>query len=333
MATVLITGANSYVASHVVKLALDKGYQVRGTVRTKSSGDKLIAAFPEHSTKLSYSLVSDITKPDLYATCLDGVDGVIHVASPFTFQPKDLAQDMLEPAKAGSLAILEAVQKYGPSVRRVINVSSFAAVVNLSKGLRPGYTYSEKDWNPTTWDEAANSDAVVAYCASKAIAERAMFDWVESNKTSINFSLTSVCPPWVFGPYATPPDDLNHISESLKFLWNLVGAKSVPDTDFAGFVDVRDLAQAIFKAYENPDAAGQRFLLGSKFSYQIAADVIRKEFPELSDKVPVGSPGSGEKEDTYSLDTTKVRKTLGLEFTPVNITVKDTMAQLLEAAK
>jgi nucleoside-diphosphate-sugar epimerase len=280
---------------------------------------------------LTYDVVPDITKPEAYNTSFDGITGVIHVASPFNFHPEDIAKDLLEPARAGAVAILEAALQYGQSVRRVVAISSFAAVKDISKGMRPGYVYSEKDWNPMSWDEATKADPVTAYCASKAIAEHAMWEWMEAHKDTVKFSLTTLSPPWVFGPYAGPVDP-NHLSESVKLLWDLIGAASVPPTDFAGFIDVRDLSQAIVKAYEKPDAAGQRFLLGSKVSYQMAVDVIRKEFPQVRDKVPEGSPGHGEVEDTYRLDTSKARKTLGLEFTPVNVTVKDLIAQILEAS-
>lgn len=326
----LVTGANSYVAGHVIKLALEKGYKIRGTVRSKSSGDRLLTSFPEAGDKLTYDVVPDITKTESYDTSFADITGVVHLASPFNFHPDDIAKDLLEPARAGSLAVLEAIKKYGSSVTRIVDISSFASVVDQSKGMRPGYVYSEKDWNPMTWEEATKADPITAYCASKAIAEKAMWAWMESSKDSINFSLTTITPPWVFGPYVSQIDSVDHLNESLKLLWNLVGAEAVPPTDFAGFIDVRDLAKAIVTAYETPEAAGERFLTGSKFSYQIAADTIRKEFPELGAKVPEGTPGGGEVEDTYKLDASKAQKTLDLKFTPVYTTIKDFFTQIVK---
>lgn len=60
----------------------------------------------------------------------------------------DVTKDLLTPAIKGTTEILKSAQKYGPSVKRVVVTSSFASVVDLSQGNRPGYAYSEKDWNP-----------------------------------------------------------------------------------------------------------------------------------------------------------------------------------------
>ncbi|KAK6078032.1 nad dependent epimerase [Seiridium cupressi] len=105
------------------------------------------------------------------------------------------------PAIHGSVAILEALQKWGTSIKRIVATSSHASCVDISKGKRPGYVYDEKDWNPVTYEEASKADGVSAYCASKALAERAMWGWVETNKP--NFDLVTFTPPWVFGLYAS----------------------------------------------------------------------------------------------------------------------------------
>ncbi|KAK6069047.1 NAD dependent epimerase/dehydratase [Seiridium cupressi] len=98
------------------------------------------------------------------------------------------------PAIHGSVAILEALQKWGTSIKRIVATSSHASCVDISKGKRPGYVYDEKDWNPVTYEEASKADGVSAYCASKALAERAMWGWVETNKP--NFDLVTFTPPW-----------------------------------------------------------------------------------------------------------------------------------------
>ena len=40
--------------------------------------------------------------------------------------------------------------------------SSFAAMIDSSQGNRPGYIYSEKDWNPVKPEEAT-ADAMIGY--------------------------------------------------------------------------------------------------------------------------------------------------------------------------
>lgn len=175
--TLLITGANGFVAGLIVRLALGKGYKVRGSVRSESSAVKLKAQFPDHASQLSIVLVPDITNPESFKEALDNsVTGVIHTASPFSLNHlTDIRAELLDPAVGGAVSVLEATRRYGSNVRRVVTTASFASQLDMLKDPRAGYTYTEADWNPMSYDEAADAPAAVAYCASKAIAEKAQW--------------------------------------------------------------------------------------------------------------------------------------------------------------
>ena len=83
----------------------------------------------------------------------------------------------------GTLGVLKAVKAFAPEVKRVVITFSFASVINYEKGNRPGYTYTEVDWNTTSPETTKkNKDPVAAYLVSKAIAERAAYDFVEKEK-------------------------------------------------------------------------------------------------------------------------------------------------------
>lgn len=323
----LITGASGFLGGHLVKAALEEGYNVRATARSDSSAKKIADQFPQYSAQLSYAIVPDITNVKSYEHVLQGVSGIIHSASPFVLKPEDNVKDLLEPAIQGSLAILEAARQWGDSVKRIVVTSSHASVCDLSKGKRPGYVYDEKDWNPVTFEEAAAADGVVAYCASKALAERAVWDWVDKNKP--NFDLVTITPPWIFGPYATELTTTKHLNESAQVLYNLLGAKDVPPFDFGGFADVREVAAAHILGYQVPAAGGQRFWVGQNFNYQSAIDTVRAEIPELQSRLPEGTPGLVE--NTYTVDGSKATRVLGLKYRTLAETIKDTYAQLLHA--
>ena len=333
--TILVTGANSYVAGHVIRVALEKGYHVRGTVRSEGSTAKVRANFAAYGSKLTFGIVPDITKPELYeagfANPTTPITGVINVAAPFVLKSDDNRRDLLDPAVGGARAILEATKRYGPNVRRVVNTSSFAAIVDLDQGYRPGYTYTEADWNPMTYDQAATADAVSAYCASKGLAERAMWDWLAAEKP--RFSLATINPPWVFGPHVRDVTDTKHLNESSNVLYQLLGAKEVPAIDFAGFADVRVVADAHIAAFEKEEAGGERFLVGTHFDYQSAVDEARVAIPELDGRLPVGVPGAGKTAEVYAVDGSKAERVLGIKYISIRDSMKDSFAQLLEAEK
>ncbi|PNP47472.1 hypothetical protein TGAMA5MH_01293 [Trichoderma gamsii] len=331
--TILVTGANSFIAGHIVAQALAKGYKVSGTVRSEEAASKVRKAFDKHQSQLRISIVADIKKPELYesafASASAPVTAVIHTASPFTFAIKDNETDLLKPAIEGSTAILKAVKQYGGSVRHVVSTSSFAGVADLTQGLRPGYTYTDKDWAPFTYEFAKDADIVLAYGASKALAEKAMWEFVE--KEQVAFTLTTINPPWVFGPHQGGPPPLANLNVSTGMLWRLVDSPEVPPPDFLSCADVRDVAAAHIAAIEKADAAGKRFLIGSKFTYQDAVDIARETIVSLRDRLPKGTPGAGKELETYTLDKTQVEGLLGRALTPVATTITDTLTQLLEA--
>ena len=330
--TLLITGSSGYIGTHIVGLALREGYHVRACIRSRTAVPKLEALFPEGHERLSFAVVENFTEAESYRFALYGVTTIVHAASPFNFDTKNMAKELLQPAIKGSVAILEAAKDYGPQCKRIINISSFGAMVDMAQGLRPGYVYSNKDWNPMSYEEAAASESGgAAYCASKGLAERAMWSWMDKQK-NIPFTLSSMNPAWCFGPYMGKAD-LSNLGQSIRGVWSLFTADAVPATDFAGFVDVRDVAKAVLLAAESPKAPGHRLLLGTHFDWQTAADIIREKFPEARKRVPEGCPRAGRTEPVYSLDGSTATRMLGFEYTPLGVTLEDTVSQLLEAEK
>lgn len=131
----------------------------------------------EYASQLSAVLIPDITKIDNFKEAVDdAVTGIIHTASPFSLDNlTDMRTQLLDPAIGGAVTIFEAAAKYGKNVRRVVTTASFASILDVSKGLRPEYMYTEADWNPVLYDQAATASPALAYSASKEIAERAQW--------------------------------------------------------------------------------------------------------------------------------------------------------------
>ncbi|EXJ74587.1 uncharacterized protein A1O5_02883 [Cladophialophora psammophila CBS 110553] len=330
--TILITGLSGFVASHIAHAFLEAGYHVRGTVRSERSIAGIKEAHTKHADQLSFAVVPDMAATDALSEAVEGVTGIIHTANPFILNPKNNEEELLKPSIDGMLNVLEAAATQGSSLRRTVLTASFACVLDLSKGLRPGYTYTESDWNPATYEEAKNSsNGGFTYCAAKGLAEKAAWEWIEKHKPS--FSFTSINPPWIFGPSLGGIRSLDRLNESTEAIWKLVNgsAKEVPPIDFAGFADARDVALAHLRAYELEEAGGQRFIVGSHFDYQAAVDALRDDFPQIKERIPRGAPGA--REPVYQLDGSKAEKVLGVKYTPISVTLKDTVEDLLNAEK
>jgi nucleoside-diphosphate-sugar epimerase len=329
---ILVTGASGFVATHVISVFLAAGYRVRGTVRSEAKAKSTAAIFPQYTSQLSFVIVPDISTPNAFDEAVKGVDGVIHTASPFVLNVKDNKTDLLDPAINGTLNILNAVHQYAPTVKRVVITSSFASILDLSKGNRPGYTYTDADWNPATYDEAlASSDGAFVYCASKKLAEEAAWSFVRTK--SPGFSLATICPPMVYGPAIQPVESLKSLNTSSEDIYRFMNGSTekVGLNGFWAYADVRDVAQAHLKAFEHKDG-GRFFVTGGNFTYkQVVATLntvdgidktrVAKDDPELVWP------------EVYKVDNSKSRRELGIEFKSIQESIRDTAEQLLRLEK
>ncbi|KIN07192.1 hypothetical protein OIDMADRAFT_99439 [Oidiodendron maius Zn] len=327
--TILVTGASGYVASHVIRQFLEAGYKVRGTVRNEASAEKVRHAHAQYADNLSFSYVKDMSVPGAFNEAVQGIDGIIHTASPFILDAKDYEKELFTPAVNGTLFILQAAKAHAPGVRRIVITSSFASVLDVTKGLRPGYVYTETNWNPMTVEETHAAGPSPAYLVSKTLAEKAAFDFVEKEKPG--FSIATVTPPMVYGPLLETYDSMEKLNTSSMDIYRLFNGslKEVPDTAFWAYIDVRDLARAHYLAYTTPAAANQRYLTAARnFSYQILCDMIRAKYPELVATTPEGRANQP-LPDVYRLDTSKAKKELGLEYRSLEETLFDAVDTFL----
>ena len=129
MSIVLVTGGSGFVGIHVVLQLLAAGHQVRTTVRRPDRQADVLAMLRKGGaaspTSLSF-FTADLTADDGWREAVDGCDYVLHVASPLsTSVPKD-ENEMIIPARDGTLRVLRAAREAG--VRRVVITSSLGAI-------------------------------------------------------------------------------------------------------------------------------------------------------------------------------------------------------------
>ena len=271
--TVLVTGGSGYLAGWVIAEVLEAGFAVRTTLRTPSRKQEVldsVGRISHHTDRISFA-TADLSKDDGWAEAASGCTYVLHVASPFPpEQPKD-PDELIVPAREGTLRVLRAALDAG--AERIVVTSSVAAV-DRKKGERPGRVLTEADW--TDGASAANSP----YARSKTIAEEAAWALVEER--GVREKLATVNPGAIIGPVLS--DDG---SFSLQLIERMLdGEPAVPKLGFS-LVDVRDIASLELAAMTHPDAGGNRFIGVARFAWMSEiAKTLRDELGKDASKVP-----------------------------------------------
>lgn len=275
--TVLVTGGSGFMGAHLILQLLAAGYIVRTTIRNLSRENEirkwLLDAGAAGTDRLSF-FAADLTKDDGWPRAIRGCTFVHHVASPFpSGTPKD-ENELILPAREGTLRVLSAAQKEG--VKRVILTSSFAAIGYGHHSRSKKEPFTEKDWSNL-------DDSVAAYHKSKTIAEKAAWQFIKDQGAGLE--LTVINPVGIFGPILS-----SDYSSSIDIVKRLMDG-SIPGCPqlYFGTVDVRDLADLHIRAMTDPAANGQRFIAvndGGPISILDIAKIIKKNRPEKAAKVP-----------------------------------------------
>lgn len=246
MEKVLVTGASGFIAEHCIIELLKNGYSVKGSLRTMNREQEVRDAVKTETddTKLEFCKL-DLLEDDGWEDAMWDCDYLMHVASPFVIEdPKD-ENELIKPAKEGTLRALNAAKKAG--IKRVVLTSSVAAV---NSHMMSGTS------DHTTWTDI-NSKYVTPYQKSKTIAEKAAWDFYNNQDNSNKMELAVINPGGVMGPQLG--NDLG--GASTQIVSQLISGKfpMIPALSFP-FIDVRDVAILHLKAMTTPDADGKRFI-------------------------------------------------------------------------
>lgn len=235
---------------------------------------------------------------------------------------------MIDPAVNGTLEILRSVKAHGPSVKRVVVTSSFAAIIDPTSSKTQ---YSSEDWNPITMEQALSSGPFT-YIGSKTFAERAAWGFMKTEATS--FTLATINPVLILGP-VLHLDRLADINTSNADISNMVRGKMKDGITANSFqwVDVRDVALAHVLAAETAGAAGHRFIAAAgPYTNHEVAKIIQTKMPQLADKMP-GQITLPKSSGGLTLDTAPAKEILGIEFGSLERAVVDTVNSLLAVNK
>lgn len=170
----------------------------------------------------------------------------------------------------------------------------------------------------------------------QTLAERAAWEFMRKEQPS--FDLVTINPALVFGPVAPhlSPEELSSLNTSNLRILDMMQGKmkdKLEPTGFYTWADVRDVALAHVKALETPAAGGKRFLMiAGYYTNKDIAQALAAMSPGLKEKLPKNLdqevedlPGPDER---YTFSCDNLTEVLGITFTPLATTVKDTVESL-----
>ena len=338
MTNVLITGASGYIGKHITLQLLNQGYGVRASVRNLAKSAEVRDAVRPHlldSSNLDSRLTFvelDLEKDSGWDVALQGIDVLMHTASPFPLaSPKD-ENDLIRPAVDGTLRALKAAKSSG--VKRVILTSSMAAIYGreLSTGV--------SEYDETMWTDVTHPVGRGAYTKSKTLAEKAAWDYIKSDAPEI--ALTTINPVLILGA----PLDKN-FGSSISVVERILKGSDpmLPDLKFA-IVDVQDVAKMHVDAIKIEETKGERILSSSETkSFVEIAKYLKSIYPQSKVKTTQAPtaiikflsifdgtiktilPQLGK---PMKINNAKAKRLMGMNFIPVEVTLRDSADYLIK---
>lgn len=339
---VMVTGANGYVASWLVKKLLEEGINVNAVVRS-ASNEKKITHLKQLAAKSSGSLnffEGDLLTPGSYKSAMEGCELVYHTASPFTLDVKDPQKELIDPALNGTENVLNSVNEVD-SVKRVVVTSSCAAIYSdaIDTVNAPGGRLTEEVWNTSA------SLKYQPYSYSKTLAEKKAWEMMEKQS---RWDLITINPPGIFGPPLNPHQTT---SESMNILKTLGGGEmkmGAPKMGI-GVVDVRDVAEAHFRAGYTPEAKGRYICAAHNTDFLEMGTVL---LPKYGDKFPLPKKAlpkwllmivgpmtnkiftrkfiRNNVDVPWNADNSKIKRELNMTFRPLKETMEDSFQVLID---
>ncbi|TLU99012.1 NAD-dependent epimerase/dehydratase family protein [Dyadobacter luticola] len=258
---ILITGATGLVGSAVARRFLSDQHEVFALVRPDS--DRSLLA--DVASKIAW-VEGDILDICSLETAIQNVDFVVHTAAVVSFIPKDRKQ-MFKVNVEGTANVVNVCLKY-PG-KKLCHVSSIAALgrPDPRKLVAGEITILDEDQR---WEDSPENSE---YAKTKHLAELEVW-----RGTSEGLNAVIVNPTLILGE----GDWEKSSTQIFKYVYR---EKPFYTEGIANYVDVRDVAEVVYRLLGS-DISGERFLLNAgSISYQnlfnLIATAMHKKKPWL----------------------------------------------------
>ncbi|MFK5982317.1 MAG: NAD-dependent epimerase/dehydratase family protein [Flavobacteriaceae bacterium] len=304
-----IIGGSGFIGSHTTKKFLNEGFQVKVSATDINKEEKYKHLWQlENSDHLQVKHL-DVANKEQLTDFVSDCDIVIHGGTPFLLDFQDPQTELFDPTIKGTENFLEVISKT-PSVKKVVFVASVAAY-NTNFPMPAGGKYPNDSFNEN--DTPFISKESHPYAQAKFMANQRVSKFIEENP-NVHFEITSVSPVAVMGKSLSNREDST--STGLQFLFKnkiapnpFVQMLYDTDAEFA-IVDVKDVANGIFKAATISGLHGKNYLLSSEtFPVSDISLMLNNETPKNKAKI--------------IYQNQLAEQELGIPFLPVTETLKD----------
>jgi NAD dependent epimerase/dehydratase len=292
-ATVLVTGADGFIGSHLTETLVRQGYKVRAFVHYNSFNSW--GWLDQCSADVKGKFVvfpGDIRDPHGVKEAMKGCDAVLHLAAliaiPFSYHSPDT---YIETNIKGTLNILQAARELG--ITRVIHTST-------------SEVYGTAKFVPITEDHPLQGQS--PYSASKIGADQLAYSFY----SSFNLPVVTIRPFNTYGPRqsarAVIPTIITQIANGAR---EIKLGSVTPTRDFSY---VKDTVAGFIAALQAKGGLGEVINLGSNFEIsiketaQLIGDTMGASVEIVSDEIRL-RPENSEVETLWA-DTTKAKEFL-----------------------
>lgn len=340
---VLITGATGFIGFRTLVQLLESGYATRVAIRKVEQEDRIRSAssIQRYSTDVTFITVPDMTAPDAYKTAIQGVQFVVHVASPIPLSPENKAltregrswsEVYYDIAVKGTLEILRAAA-HEPLVQRVVMTSSGNVLATVVREVGAQATDIRKC---PSFDEAvAVETSNQAYKMSKILAITAARDFMRAKQESggCQFSLVHVCPGYVEGSHelCRNVNELDNTTNDATL--DIALGRKLELPNITSQIWVGDVARAHVEALTSEAVHDGDVLVlvgngGKGWQRSDVAHTIAKRFPKEVER-RVLNPVRDLQSIVLGFDSAGTEEKLGWEFKGPEVWATEVVAQYL----